>query len=145
MSSKVLMAGVVAIMVLAAGVGQAQADVFDMPSGQTSLLFVPVGDPGNAADTTGYGSVGYPYQMGKYDVTVGQYCGFLNAVAKTDRVLAGPVLASEVYPYAPGKNRFAHGRSRLPSGNLARGCGQHAAFCSAGGTYALFRSASGTY
>ena len=32
----------------------------------------------------GYGSVGYAYQMGKYDVTVGQYCQFLNAVAKTD-------------------------------------------------------------
>jgi formylglycine-generating enzyme required for sulfatase activity len=34
--------------------------------------------------TTGYGSVPYVYQMGKYDVTVGQYCQFLNAVAKTD-------------------------------------------------------------
>ena len=33
---------------------------------------------------TGYGSVGYTYQMGKYDVTVGQYCQFLNAVAETD-------------------------------------------------------------
>ena len=31
-----------------------------------------------------YGSVPYAYQMGKYDVTVGQYCQFLNAVAKTD-------------------------------------------------------------
>jgi formylglycine-generating enzyme len=69
----------------------AQADVFNMPDGQTSLRFVPVGNPGNAADTTvmtdgstGYGSVPYRYQMGKYDVTVGQYCKFLNAVAQTD-------------------------------------------------------------
>ena len=31
-----------------------------------------------------YGSVGYAYQMGEYDMTVGQYCQFLNAVAKTD-------------------------------------------------------------
>jgi formylglycine-generating enzyme len=68
------------------------AGVFNMPSGQTSLQFVTVGDPGNVADTTvmatdgtsGYGSVGYVYQMGKYDVTVAQYCQFLNAVAKTD-------------------------------------------------------------
>jgi len=69
----------------------ARADVFNMTAAQTSLLFVPVGDPGNLADTammgdhtTGYGSVPYEYQMGKYDVTVGQYCQFLNAVAKTD-------------------------------------------------------------
>ncbi len=67
-----------------------QADVFNMPSGQTSLQFVTVGNPGNAPDTqvmddgtTGYGSVPYVYQMGKYDVTVGQYLQFLNAVATT--------------------------------------------------------------
>ncbi len=30
-----------------------------------------------------YGSVPYVYQMGKYDVTVGQYVVFLNAVATT--------------------------------------------------------------
>ncbi len=45
---------------------------------------VRVGNPGNAADTTGYGSVGYAYNIGKYEVTAGQYCEFLNAVARTD-------------------------------------------------------------
>ena len=46
---------------------------------------MPIGDVDNAADTaTGYGSVDYAYRMGTYDVTVGQYCQFLNAVAKTD-------------------------------------------------------------
>jgi formylglycine-generating enzyme required for sulfatase activity len=46
---------------------------------------VPVGNPGNAADpSTGFGSVGYSYNIGEYDVTVGQYTAFLNAVAKTD-------------------------------------------------------------
>ena len=48
----------------------------------------PVGDPGNAADTRysspGYGSVGYAYNIGKYEVTAGQYAEFLNAVATTD-------------------------------------------------------------
>ena len=51
-----------------------------------------VGNPGNAADTlvmnkgpaadstTGYGSVGYTYQISKYDVTNSQYVQFLNAV-----------------------------------------------------------------
>jgi formylglycine-generating enzyme required for sulfatase activity len=73
-----MMAGAVALAAMTASV--TQADVL-------SLQFVPVGNPGNAADpATGslYGSVPYTYQMGKYDVTVGQYVQFLNAVAKTD-------------------------------------------------------------
>ncbi len=70
---------------LAAVAVSAQADVFHMPSGQTSLSFAKVGDPNNAADpSTGYGAVSYTYDMAKYDTTVGQYCQFLNAVAKTD-------------------------------------------------------------
>jgi formylglycine-generating enzyme len=73
------------IVVLSVVIGQAAADVFNMPNGQTSLSFVSVGDACNVADSaTGYGSVAYNYQMGKYDVTFGQYCQFLNAVAKTD-------------------------------------------------------------
>ena len=86
-------AAVVAMLI--AGSAQAQVpNVFNMGgtynqatgtwTGLASLQFVTVGNPGNAADTTGYGSVGYTYQMGQYDVTVGQYCQFLNAVAKTD-------------------------------------------------------------
>lgn len=84
--------GIVAAVAMVAMVASAaQADVLNMPTGQTSLQFVTVGDPGNAADltvdndgTTDYGSVPYDYRMGKYDVTVGQYVQFLNAVAKTD-------------------------------------------------------------
>ncbi len=52
---------------------------------------VPVGDPGNRGDTqfmrdgtSGYGSVGYAYNTGTYEVTAGQYSAFLNAVAETD-------------------------------------------------------------
>ena len=42
---------------------------------------VTVGNPGNANDTegTGHGRVDYSYQIGKYDVTIGQYTAFLNA------------------------------------------------------------------
>jgi formylglycine-generating enzyme required for sulfatase activity len=46
--------------------------------------WVPVGDPGNAADTTGYGAVPYPYEISKYEVTNAQYAWFLNAVGATD-------------------------------------------------------------
>ena len=45
---------------------------------------VQVGNAGNAADTTGYGAVTNPFAIGKYDVTVGQYTSFLNAVGATD-------------------------------------------------------------
>lgn len=33
---------------------------------------VAIGGAGNAADTTGYGAVGYNYSIGKYEVTAGQ-------------------------------------------------------------------------
>ncbi len=88
------------ISVALAGAGSARADVFNMPAGQTSLQFVNVGDPGNTGDTvkmngqlninfnpdqsTGYGAVSYSYAIGTYDVTMAQYCQFLNAVAKSD-------------------------------------------------------------
>jgi formylglycine-generating enzyme required for sulfatase activity len=54
------------------------------PTHAITYDLVPVGDAGNAADTTGYGAVAYDYQIGKYDVTIGQYAAFLNAVAKSD-------------------------------------------------------------
>jgi formylglycine-generating enzyme required for sulfatase activity len=49
-----------------------------------SIDTVTIGNPGNTADSaTGYGSVSYEYQIGKYEVTSGQYAAFLNEVAKT--------------------------------------------------------------
>jgi len=74
-----------AIALLCLG-GIAQADI--------TIETVPVGNPGNAADTrvmndstTGYGTVGYAYNIGKYEVTAGQYTAFLNAKATTDTYL----------------------------------------------------------
>ena len=52
-----------------------------------TIDWVPVGNAGNANDpATGnlYGGVAYNYSIDKYDVTVGQYTDFLNAVAATD-------------------------------------------------------------
>ncbi len=78
----------VAAVVGFCGGSWASADVFNMPGGVTSLETVTVGNPGNAADTRyntpGYGSVDYIYDIGKYEVTAGQYTEFLNAVAATD-------------------------------------------------------------
>lgn len=48
-----------------------------------TMSMVTVGNPGNTADTGGYGAVATSYQISKYEVTIGQYVEFLNAVAKT--------------------------------------------------------------
>jgi formylglycine-generating enzyme len=57
-----------------------------------AIAWAYVGDAGNAADardaahggTPGRGAVAYPYQIGKCEVTNGQYCEFLNAKAKSN-------------------------------------------------------------
>lgn len=49
-----------------------------------NIDLVTVGNPGNAADGTGYGSMAEAYSIGKYEVTATQYTEFLNAVAATD-------------------------------------------------------------
>ena len=75
----------VAFLAFASG---AWADVFHMAPGLTSLQFVTVGNPGNGPDTRynsiSVGSVDHVYQIGKFEVTAGQYTEFLNAVAKAD-------------------------------------------------------------
>ena len=59
-------------------IGQAWgAEEGDLPE------MVSVGNPGNGADSTGYGAVAYEYKIGKYEVTNAEYCEFLNAAAKT--------------------------------------------------------------
>ncbi|HEV3137794.1 MAG TPA: SUMF1/EgtB/PvdO family nonheme iron enzyme [Pirellulales bacterium] len=44
-----------------------------------NIAWSPVGNPGNATDGTGFGSVAYNYNIGTYDVTNSQYVEFLNA------------------------------------------------------------------
>ena len=81
-----ILAAVGLVLALSATAGEAQAITIDM---------VTVGNPGNAADmrynlepqyhhTAGYGAVSYAYNIGKYEVTAGQYTAFLNAVGATD-------------------------------------------------------------
>ena len=53
----------------------------------TDMPFMDVGDPYNSPDSEwGFpkGGLLYTYRMGKFEVTAGQYCEFLNAVAATD-------------------------------------------------------------
>ena len=52
-----------AVVVAGLLAGTAGADVFNMGPGLTSLEWVTVGNPGNANDDTGYGAVGYTYNI----------------------------------------------------------------------------------
>ena len=61
--------------------------LMSVPARPVTIDWVTVGDPGNDPDpATGslYGAVNYEYKIGKYDVTIGQYTEFLNAVATSD-------------------------------------------------------------
>ena len=82
MFGKALTRGLLAAAVVASAVA-AQAAV--------TIETVPVGNTGNTADTAahsgndaGQGAVPYAYNIGKYEVTAGQYTAFLNAVAGVD-------------------------------------------------------------
>jgi sulfatase modifying factor 1 len=66
-----------------------------VPTQAVLIDWVTVGDPGNAADTTGYGAVADTYRIGTYEVTIQQYTDFLNAVAQSDPYsLYDPVMAN---------------------------------------------------
>ncbi len=54
------------------------------PASAVTMDWTAVGNPGNAADSTGYGAVGYAYNIGTYEVTNAQYAEFLNAKAAAD-------------------------------------------------------------
>ncbi|KKN85690.1 hypothetical protein LCGC14_0276740 [marine sediment metagenome] len=83
-----------AAAVLIVSVGLVQAGIRADLSGDAVVDFattmdmplMTVGNPGNADDThgDGYGGVDYAYNIGKFEVTAGQYTEFLNAVAATD-------------------------------------------------------------
>jgi formylglycine-generating enzyme required for sulfatase activity len=76
---------------------------------------VRIGNPGNPSDSTGYGSVPYEYALGTYMVTIGQYAGFLNAVARTDPYgLYSPSMATDTYsvigPFGASNGQSASNR-----------------------------------
>ncbi len=51
----------------------AHADLFGTGTNQFSIDFVAIGHAGNAADSTGYGAVGYNYRIGKTEVSIDQF------------------------------------------------------------------------
>jgi formylglycine-generating enzyme required for sulfatase activity len=71
-------------------VGGVQWQALSQPS------VVPVGNIGNANDTTGFGAVNYGYKIGQYETLNSEYAAFLNAIAATDTYgLYSPFMASD--------------------------------------------------
>ena len=70
--------------------GSAHAITYDL---------VPVGNAGNANHTSGFGAVGYDYQIGKYDVTIGQRGG-----SYTSGALGGVSSSESRFSWSQGKS-----------------------------------------
>lgn len=78
-------------------------------SAQVDLPVVDVGNPGNAADpSTGLGSVGDLYQIGKFEVRNSDYAAFLNSVARF----------GDPYSLWTSTNSPMHGVARVGTGTL---------------------------
>lgn len=59
-------------LLIGAGLTASHADTFGTGSNKFTLNFQTIGNAGNAADTTGYGSVGYSYRIGTYSISQNQ-------------------------------------------------------------------------
>ena len=71
-------AGALVSIAAASMVSAVQAGVVNL--GSFSGEFVTVGDPGNTADSTGYGAVSQTFDIMKFEFTNQQYVQFLNSV-----------------------------------------------------------------
>jgi len=82
-------------------------------AGAVTVDWVTVGDPGNVADTSGFGAVGYGYRIGKFEFTFGQYMQFLNAV---DPDGTNP---ASLYNQIPGYRPFSNSMGDIPYGGIS--------------------------
>lgn len=70
-----------------------------------TIDWVTVGDPGNAADTTGYGAVAEGFRIMTYEWTNSQYVEFLNAV-DPDGLDPQDIYSNNMRFTAPGRDQF---------------------------------------
>jgi formylglycine-generating enzyme len=91
-------------------------------SANVNIETVPVGNPGNAGELSGAGAggigpdricgaVGYTYNIGKYEVTAGQYTEFLNKVAGLDE--------HSLYAYGMLDTSYGSGITRSGGGTVS--------------------------
>jgi formylglycine-generating enzyme required for sulfatase activity len=89
-----------------------------------TIAWSPVGDPGNAADATGFGAVGYSYNIGTYDVTNSQYVEFLNAKDPTGADTLG-MYKSDMSSAPYGGINFNSGAANGSKYSVTSGNGNH--------------------
>jgi sulfatase modifying factor 1 len=69
--NKTILSTIIAVGLIG-GASQSKADTFGTGANQFTLDFTTIGNPGNAAGTTGSGSVGYTYRIGTYAISQNQ-------------------------------------------------------------------------
>ncbi|MFM2007681.1 MAG: hypothetical protein RLZZ09_3336, partial [Pseudomonadota bacterium] len=77
----------------------ASAELYEASGdGPVKISTVAVSNPGNAVDTaTQVGAVDHEFRMGQFDITIGQYTAFLNAVGQSDpHGLYNPKMATDL-------------------------------------------------
>ena len=91
---------------LALLVASARADNFGTGDNAFTIPFVPIGNAGNAADTTGYGAVSYNFNISTY------------AISETQLEAAEGLGAATAYgaPNLGGERGVAANRRRTSSG-----------------------------
>jgi len=93
---------VAAMVLLAAGAAQAAVNIETVPVGNTGNTGELSGGsvPGGGGPDRICGAVAYDYNIGKYEVSAGQYTAFLNAVAGVDTygLYNGNMWSSDYYP-----------------------------------------------
>ncbi len=101
-----------------------------------TMAWSPVGNPGNAPDTTvmttdgtsGYGSVPYAYNIGTYDVTYSQYVAFLNTKDPTGANTLG-LYNSNMSNAVIGGINYNAGNSAGSKYSVISGNGNHPVNC----------------
>ena len=93
-----------------------------LPSQAVTIDLVSVGNAGNAGEWSGEsyggygpdrvcGAVDYVYQIGKYEITTGQYTEFLNAVAATNTYR---LYNTDMWSHSDGCKIQRHGGPVIP-------------------------------
>ena len=74
------------------------------PAHAVTFDWATVGNPGNVADTTGFGSVANAYLIATHEVTNAQYTDFLNAVDPTGANALGLYNSNMVFNFGGIEN-----------------------------------------